>query len=229
MAVRLNDRRAFAGRGRQSGACSRSSSPNVLVCWDNWCASSSPCSNSGRSDRKTAAQLGSRTTTGVPLRNAGRSAFSVRRSTLGDSQLTGRDPRQPAAHRRQGDLDAEAGIDEYSGGRPGDVWIEVVGECIRPEHHGAQMRALGRRAVSAERIGEPLGRQPGMPRCWSMPPAALGCRQTGVPISAFAARGRSPRPASGRAASPSSSATTGAVGVCSGGAGIPPCRWPCRR
>ena len=44
-------------------------------------ASSSPSSRSGRSCRNTAAQLGSSTTTGVPVRSAGRSTSSVRRST----------------------------------------------------------------------------------------------------------------------------------------------------
>ena len=76
------------------------------------------------------------------------------------------------------------------------------------------MRALGRRAMSAERISEPLGASRGYAAV--LVDAARGASGLspgrGLDQRVRGA-GASPRPASGRAASPSVDATAGAVGV----------------
>ena len=56
---------------------------------------------------------------------------------LGAVQLAGGDPGQPAADRLGGDGDRPAGVLEQADGGLSDVRVEVVGERVGPQQHGA--------------------------------------------------------------------------------------------
>ena len=83
-----------------------------------------------------------------PARMCGARVSTVGGALLAGGQLAGGDPGQAAADRLGGQLDPPAGRLEHLDRGLADVRMEVVGERVRPEQHGAAVAvAAGAAAI----------------------------------------------------------------------------------
>ena len=80
---------------------------------------------------------------------------------LGGVELTGRDPRQPTAHRLFRHPHLEPGIFEHGQRGAGNIGVEVVGEGVRPQHDGAAGGGLRPVTAAREPRREPSAGEPG--------------------------------------------------------------------